>query len=191
MISHSHKLLFIHIPKCGGTSVEHLFLGDDMDNIDPGQKHYTLQQYHDEYGSMIDDYTQFTIVRNPYDRFISHYFYRVADNTQHGYEPNKSSLTPVEFLSTSGRYITTNQLSYITLGGHVPDSMNVIRFENIDLEYSQFCKHNNIAHNTLPHYNKTTHDHYSKYYDDDLKRLVAERYSNDLTYFEYNYEDRK
>ena len=28
MISHNHEYVFVHIPKCGGQSIEHVFLND-------------------------------------------------------------------------------------------------------------------------------------------------------------------
>ena len=95
MISHKHKFIFIHIPKCGGTSVEQTLLKNE--GI-PEERILKWNLTHDEqqkfrlwykYGNVdvqhrkIDQYKTenekkyftFTFVRNPWERFLSEYFY--------------------------------------------------------------------------------------------------------------------
>lgn len=42
---------------------------------DPSVKHENIYYFRKVYGSKIDDYFKFSIVRNPYDRILSYYFY--------------------------------------------------------------------------------------------------------------------
>ena len=86
-ISHKHKFKFIHIPKTGGSSVEKIFDLMYEENL------YVPRWTHDHRGclfapqhfthKMVDVYTEnkykdyfsFAIVRDPYIRTISEYFY--------------------------------------------------------------------------------------------------------------------
>lgn len=87
------KVIFIHIPKCGGISVErtiHKELGGD-DYIPYGQLitirhtdgkgglglHSKMKDYRRYYINDIKDFYIFSIVRNPWRRMVSHYEYLV------------------------------------------------------------------------------------------------------------------
>ena len=95
MISHQHKTLFVHIPKCGGQSIEHMFLADlglawkdkscllmrkrkNAEHGPPKLGHliasdYVACGYID--ASLFNAYYKFSIVRNPLKRLQSAYNY--------------------------------------------------------------------------------------------------------------------
>ncbi|MHC4834135.1 MAG: sulfotransferase family 2 domain-containing protein [Planctomycetota bacterium] len=95
MISHHHRTVFIHIPKCGGQSVEQAFLEDlGLDwarraplllrpNDHPGlgppylahllARDYVGYRYLTE--AQFDEYFKFAVVRCPYARYVSLYNY--------------------------------------------------------------------------------------------------------------------
>lgn len=95
MISHKHRCVFIHLPKCGGQSVEDVFISDcglgwdsreplllrKNDNIKVGPPwlaHLSYREYLDySYISaeLMEQYFKFSVVRNPYDRLASIYKY--------------------------------------------------------------------------------------------------------------------
>ena len=82
MISHKHKFIFIHINKTGGSSLEHALkkycenfsnrkfkhqcLFDKLENNPP----LISQCKH-----LLEEYFKFTIVRNPWDKELSDYFF--------------------------------------------------------------------------------------------------------------------
>ena len=94
------KLIFIHIPKTGGTSIEIFFdmlhtealcyTGWDIDQStfpahlkirlgEHPKKHYEPQHYNPELLKLLipdyDQYFKFTFVRHPYERMISEFYY--------------------------------------------------------------------------------------------------------------------
>lgn len=74
MISHKYKAIFIHIPKCAGTSME-VFLKNNTDacffNEEEGVEHLLKKQLLSSIINTYPNYFMFSFVRNPYDRFIS------------------------------------------------------------------------------------------------------------------------
>jgi hypothetical protein len=71
MIDHKNKTIFIHIPRCGGTSIEKALTGFDYWNINPTLKHAPANIYKNLFPNYWDEYFKFSIIRDPYTRFRS------------------------------------------------------------------------------------------------------------------------
>ena len=71
MISHEFRFIFIHIPRTGGSSIEHALAGRDWWEIDGTTKHLTASQARIIYADYWDDYFKFAFVRNPAERMLS------------------------------------------------------------------------------------------------------------------------
>ena len=104
MISRQHEVVFVHIPKTGGQSIEGVFLKalgiawKDRDqlamgpNDDPARGPSKLAHlYAREYVEMghisAGDYQRFTsfaVVRHPFDRIVSEYRYRITARMKKG-----------------------------------------------------------------------------------------------------------
>jgi len=73
MIINKHKAIFVHIPKSAGTSVSHYF-HDSSQKKKPGM-HDDIHQIKKTYPDLYESYKKFSIVRNPYDKMVSWFFY--------------------------------------------------------------------------------------------------------------------
>lgn len=75
MISHRHELIFVHIARTGGSTIEHLFDGADWWNVNPNEKHIPAEVGKKLYYPYWHKYYKFSIVRNPFDRIRSAFKY--------------------------------------------------------------------------------------------------------------------
>ncbi|NUQ82475.1 MAG: sulfotransferase family 2 domain-containing protein [Bacteroidetes bacterium] len=187
MISHKHKVIFIHQRKCAGSSIISSF---GLTTADPEWHAFNdgvvsenpwwseVRQHH-------ADYHIFTVVRNPWDRFISAWKYLPALR-------NLPLETVLQNLPREGhdfRHITRPQ-SQILLDRNGSLVANILRFENLQADFDQFCTTSGIPLRTLPTINQTEHDHYSRYFKTKKTRDLFERHFwLDITLFGYEFDD--
>ena len=63
-----------------------------------------------------------------------------------------------------------------------------LRFENLADDFRAVCGRLGISPSTLPRYNRSSREHYSKYYDDELRELVRMRFAAEIERFGYTFE---
>lgn len=89
-ISHIKKIVFIHIPKNAGTSIttsEEL----GFSNVE----HISFREYKKNHPFEWENYTKISIVRNPWDRFVSCYEYaRMLNSYWHSNDGKDSKFGP-------------------------------------------------------------------------------------------------
>jgi hypothetical protein len=63
-----------------------------------------------------------------------------------------------------------------------------MRFESLTDDFRAVCTAIGISPSTLPQYNRSSREHYSKYYDDELRELVRTRFATEIERFNYAFE---
>jgi len=192
VISHKHKFIFIHQRKCGGTSIQRAlsrYTADPKGFIDgvlsPEFIRGDLSKY--------PDYFIFTVSRNPWDRVVSGWKYLQKTFPAHierTFAKNLSLKETLLNLPQSGhdyRHITRNQIDILIDKSGKSILTDHIRFENLQEDFNIVCDKIGIPRQQLPHVNKTNHKHYTKYYDDETRELVAQKYARDIEYFGYKF----
>ena len=178
------NFVFIHINKTGGTSIE-TALGLNL-------RHKTAQEMIQELGlrNWQKRFT-FAFVRNPWDRVVSHYHYRVETN-QTGLATERISFTEWVFRAYGTRdpaYCDTRRFFMPQNNWIIDEKGNVVvefigRFENLENDFAVVCKRLDRTV-TLQHIKKSHHDHYRSYYNEATKKIVAKRFQVDIERFGY------
>jgi len=198
MISHTHKFIFVHINKTGGTSIEVLL----KKYSNKFKKHQSIIDLNKEASS--NDYFKFTFVRNSWDRFLSLYKYRIKTNqTKLGSNPIPFKEWAKHIYDKNPKYYNTrhdpignnklrllmlsDQLDWITDAKGSVNMDFIGRFENFQEDFNIVCDKIGIPHSQLPHVNKTEHKHYTEYYDEETRQIVAEKFAKDIEYFGYEF----
>ena len=113
-ISLIYRACFIHIPKCGGTTVEQLIFNDNNDRYsedESGGRYYGTDHSNILAFSKYYHFYIFTFVRNPYTRIISIFNYYM-NNGNGGYSDSILIILPGnQALATLGACITTSYQS--------------------------------------------------------------------------------
>ena len=179
--------VFIHINKNGGSSIE--------EALGARHEHRTAQEKRTELGAKLwQKKFKFTVVRNPWDKVVSHYHYRVQTNQ------TKLGESPIPFpewvCRSYGKHDPTYydkpkmfmpQLDWLSDADGTVMVDFVARFENLQQDFETICQRLNRTAQ-LPQLRKSQHSDYRKYYDEESKTVVANSFLKDITHFGYRYE---
>lgn len=210
-ISHKYKTIFFHVPKAAGTSIcQWLEIKEDKDNyyVDNYVKgeacalqHLTFNQLKNRLDPHIfNEYHKLVIIRNPWDRLVSTYKWRVYNRLHREFTfPDF-----VTFVYSLYKKYTLEDLSnypeftkfycahfypqYLYLSTDPDDMKNtsIVRFENINTDIIPVKTKLNITTN-LPHTNIMSKSKYRDHYSIGTKFMVEEMYDKDIKLFGYTF----
>ena len=200
MVLHEFKCVFIHIPKTGGISI-----ADKLGIPKEKQGHKSLKGFQ----SYKDDYFKFCFVRNPWDRFISCYFYfkkygrKLGSDISSGKIINKfndfddfvNSFNKIRGISEPNFMDRFKSKTKEFNSSHFYNQMYWIdkkidfigRFENLQSDFNIVCDKIGIENKNLSWENKSKHKHYTEYYNDRTRKIVGKIYKKDIIYFGYKF----
>ena len=203
MISSQKRFLFVHIPKTAGNSIQSVLrdysedelvaLRGEQDGVERFglrnprykiKKHSMLAEYRTALGEAeFANLYKFTCVRNPWDRMVSYYF----TPTQ-----NAEVWDRKKFRKIISSAVSVADYLRLDKGKEDPfANVNyIMRFENLVDDFRAVCAALDISPTNLPQYNRSNREHYSKYYDDDLRELVRVRFAAEIERFAYAFEQR-
>ena len=107
MISHSLRCIFVHIPKCAGSSINQQLKLESL-----GFSGHAPASYHSEH----KDYFSFTFVRNPYARAASAYKYFQKLKQGHRWYKRNSIISDA-----------ANEMGFNEFVNHIPDFMKLMK----------------------------------------------------------------
>lgn len=198
-ISQQHNLLFIHIPKNGGTSIIEHF------NMSP-HGHFRWDNHPNFNNRFL---YKFSVVRNPWDRILSNYtyskleksFWHSSNGTSvYGPHPDyfllkdKTFSDCIELLYKNPKLFRhegwSNQSDYIIDNNNNIMVDRIIKFENIDNEiYDMVEKLNLKIQKNLPHINISKKSEFKKFFKKSEVEIVEEIYKKDIINFKYNFNE--
>ena len=202
MIINNNKLLFIHIPKCGGSSLSLLLNKYRVESHYKHCGHSNYVEYENRIGRDIDNYKIFTIVRNPWAWHVSWFHYlKGIEPRMHGHHIEHKLFNGKDFdfnnyidwlidekqQKSSQNFIIRNQYDWCINNDGVFKVDHILRLENLTHDFNEFCEKYDIVDDTLLKINASKHNHYKSYYEPETIKIIADRHEKDLTKFNYVY----
>ena len=133
-----------------------------------------------------DTYFKFGFVRNPFDRFVSTCFFLNRQNPRFAQAPVQLMKRFLTFEKFRQRILVRPQSELLTdkSGEIVVDYVG--RYEDLQQSYDEICERIGIPPTDLTRKNPSDHAAFTKYYDDELRDIVAAFYADDFRNFTYD-----
>ena len=181
-------VIFIHIPKTAGTSVLGSLSEDENYKV---TGHPFASNYPNDV--WVKSFC-FSVVRNPYDRFISHWLYHTTNYDGNIFNKNGIDIKnrSLEDYCEISKELSLHRPNWRTMteflhheSGKCPDL--VIRFEDLGAGWSQLC-HSLGVSRRLFKLKSTPHLAYDNYYTNKTRSFVRDYYREDFINFNYDLE---
>jgi hypothetical protein len=194
-----HKCIFVHIPKCAGTSICKSLFGNLAGS------HTSIMKYQLIFSkSEFDSYFKFTFVRNPWDRLVSAYFFLKSGGSdsidRKWANENLSSYDNFDIFVKKwiDRKNIHTWLHFYPQYKYICDIYGKIQvdfiglFENIENDFS-YIKNQIGSSSNLLFFNKNKIDKkdYKKYFSKETKEIVAQAYREDIELLGYEFDNYK
>lgn len=202
-------LTFIRIPKNASTSI-YAFFGDSntvrneyLSGDNPKHlnifesSHQSMSELEVNLGSGILEKPVLAVVRNPYDRLVSMYFFAKKHDLGKIYDIDTSDFSKFAkgFYGLSKDPNFFHAMTQVEFIEHVEkDNFTVIKFEDLKKGLNDFINKNELSGmfdaDNLEALNGTNHKHYSEYYNDETIKIVKDMWGCDLERFSYSLENQ-
>ena len=219
MIDHDIKCIFIHIPRTAGSSISTALTqrkkeGERFEHrarVKQDKIHFTVEQAQKKFGmDTWNEYLTFAFVRNPWDRLVSQYQWRLAKGERDVAKRNfkewvtwrwegwlnwlenpRKVIRGVPQLGHRDRAVVLTK-AFDEIYDEKEDKILVDfvgRYENLREDIETLCGKLGVDQDILlPHkHNAKNRPHYTEFYDDETIEIVRKFYKNDIEVLGYKY----
>ena len=207
MISYAYKFVYVHIPKCAGTSVLGSFWRHfNKLKLPPRYSHFAsdiaTQKVSSHYGKypvgendFFSDYFAFTFVRNPWARTVSSWKWRRKQKwakEKYSFDTHCQLLKEKKLIKHySGKegIHCWDQCDVIKHNIGSVDRLDFIgKVENITEDFQHAMGMIGLKDVDLSHVNKSGEAKpYQEYFNDKNREIILNRYKQDIDTFEYTF----
>jgi hypothetical protein len=208
IISHRHRLVFIAVPKSASHSIR-FALRDQLGPIDEEQVSLFVRRRIDhpvfaamEHGHQLarevrdalgaerwSAYRSFAVVRNPWERFVSYVAFMMRHNGSFEREPRGAMRRVLANPQNQSAVHYRPQSDFVTDETGRQIVTRLCRAERLQADFDELCDEFGLERRELGIRNASSHVEYTQYYDDELVRLVADQYRQDVERFGYRFGD--
>jgi hypothetical protein len=180
MISTQYECIFIHQRKCAGMAIIAAF------GLLPGNPHSHYMNngvLSPEYAQRPQNYFVFSVVRNPWDRFVSGWKY--CDSTRQ--RALRDVLLDPPRTGHDYRHVTRPQADIlIDAQGRLATEF-LMRYETLQQDFDFVCDRIGKPRIILSWVNVGVREDYHSYFDDESRALFERRFARDIETFGYHY----
>jgi hypothetical protein len=208
-INHKNKYIFVHVPKTAGVSIlSSVNEGGGMwDNV---MGHTPISEIRKRHRKEYDEYFKFAFVRNPWDRIVSAFHFLTNGGRGNEEDQKRQKYLIKNYNGDFKKFIKSLPLKKYLVKLNTFYSLHFLeqtywlcdergnidvdfvgKFENLKDDFKRVCKCGGIKSAELSRHNKSTHNHYTKYYDEEMINIISELYEKDISLFGYTYDMRK
>lgn len=190
------KFIFVHIPKTGGVSIEtsldlfhteKFYLGrwnaKVVDGVGYALQHLTLPLIK-KLKPEVKDFKSFTVVRNPYEKAVSEFFFIHKDYHK---KPKKSLDGFEKWLEDE--YFLHKMDHTLPQYKFIDDSIGmIVKHEHLNERWFDICDYIEIPHKELPFYNRTGRNTSDlvKSLPQNIKDKIYKKFEKDFDTFGYS-----
>lgn len=185
-ISHKYRFLWFRVAKVGSSTIKTVF-----------RKQHVSMPFRSENFSFdpirYKNYFKFAFVRNPWDRVVSCYCQKVENKNpkwafyysecfDKGFDyfidfiDRQDLMTADRHIRLQTTLVPTKEIDFI---GHL---------ENFESDFQYVLNVIGIQNAPIPKKNPSNHAHYSQYYNEKTKKIIARKYQQDIETFGYQFE---
>ena len=204
--NNKHKIIYLHLHKCAGTSIRKT-LQRYPDFVccvaRPGNFPSRLSRdYIDD--SIWNNSFKFTFVRNPYSRVVSVYkMFRNYNFRGSGFENFEEFIDFIRWCDVDSHHVD-HEVPLTSFSGRIEniihhcssfhnpkyriDELDFIgRVETINEDMKYVAEKLGVEEVNLPFLNSSKGSNYREYYSDKTRKIIAQKYHQDIERFEYKF----
>lgn len=207
MISHKHKFIYTRVAKTGSVAIIHAlrnYVHDlqrvyDIEKCNYDPCHISSSDIQKKVPCEFNEYFKWAFTRNPWDRLVS--IWSMNKQSKHfvcafplhipDFPQFIKSLDNLDWMPKKNTYRQSNKKYFNYTFGNISDFTSgsdfVGKFENLQNDFDFICESIGVPKQTLSQTNKTSHKHYTEYYNDETRKIVAEKYAKDIESFGYKF----
>lgn len=210
----NHKIAYIEVPKAGCSSIKLEFSKALDMNIEKSTIHKSIPKVEILHREDYKDYFIFSFVRNPFSRILSAYKSKILPDRRNTTQVRNGVHKRLFHLYGKRFYGGMTFKEFVTEVCEIPDEYADIHFisqayllfdsqtkeplfdfcgklENMSSDFAEMNQIKAMPFESIGHFgNKTSSDHYSMYYDNEMVRKMVKRYKADFRNFDYRYDNQ-